>query len=178
MEDNQYCRLDSRRLGGSFLSEKRYGGNVYEKILVPLDGSELAESVLSQVVPLAKCMDSEIVLLRIVSLPASVYAAAADPRLAIDIRDDVREDAKDYLNGIAAKLRAEGIKSSVEIAMGVVAETIQDLAANVHADLIAMSTHGRGGLARLMIGSVADQLIRNAHVPILLVRPQSKKQSV
>lgn len=148
---------------------------MYKKILVPLDGSELAESILPQVVPLAKCMDSEIVLLRIVALPASVYAAAADPRLAIDIRDDLREDATDYLNGIAAKLRAEGIKSSVEIGMGVVAETIQDLAVGMHADLIAMSTHGRGGFARMMIGSVADQLVRNAHLPVLLIRPQSKK---
>ena len=148
---------------------------MYKKILVPLDGSELAESILPQVVPLAKCMDAEIVLLRIVSLPVSAYLVATDPRLAIDIREDAEGDAFDYLNGIAAKLRAEGIKSSVEIGTGVVAETIQDFAKNSRVDLIAMSTHGRGGLARLMIGSVADHLVRNSHLPVLLIRPQSKK---
>lgn len=145
---------------------------MYKKILVPLDGSELAESVLMHAVPLAKLTDAEIVLFRVVSLPVSAYMAVAEPGLAVDLREDVDAEAKEYLNGIAAKLRAEGIKTSVYIGTGVVAESIHGYAKNIQADLIAMSTHGRGGLARLMIGSVADQLVRDSHLPVLLIRPR------
>jgi len=145
---------------------------MYKKILVPLDGSELAESVLMHAVPLAKLSDGEIMLFRVVSLPVSAYMVGTEPRLAVDLRDEADAEAMEYLNGIAAKLRAEGIKASVDIGAGVVAETIKDHAKNTRADLIAMSTHGRGGLARLMIGSVADQLVRDAHLPVLLIRPK------
>ncbi len=148
---------------------------MYKKILVPLDGSELAESVLMQVVPLAKCTDAEIALLRVVSLPVSAYMVVTEPRFAEEIGADAEAEALDYLNGIAAKLRAEGLKASAQIGTGVVSETIQDYAQNVRADLIAMSTHGRSGLARWMIGSVADQVVRNSHLPVLLVRPEFKK---
>jgi nucleotide-binding universal stress UspA family protein len=145
---------------------------MYKKILVPLDGSELAEIVLRHAVPLAKLIDAEIILFRVVTLPVSAYMVVTEPRLAVGLREDVEAEAKEYLDGIAAKLRAEGIKASTEIGTGVVAETVQDFAKNIHADLIAMSTHGRGGLARMMIGSVADQLVRDSHLPVLLIRPQ------
>ena len=145
---------------------------MYKKILVPLDGSELAESVLMHAVPLAKLADAEIVLFRVVTLPVSTYMAVTEPQLAVDLREDVEAEAIEYLNGITAKLRAEGIKASAEIGSGVIAGTIQDYAKNIHADLIAMSTHGRGGLARLVIGSVADQLVRDSHLPVLLIRPK------
>ena len=148
---------------------------MFKKILVPLDGSELAESALTYVVPLAQCADAEVVLLRIVSLPVSAYMVVTEPRLAVDAREDAEVEAFDYLNGIAAKLRAQQVRVKVDIGTGVIAEAIQDYAQNCHADLIAMSTHGRGGLARLMIGSVADQVVRNSHLPVLLIRPASQK---
>ena len=145
---------------------------MYKKILVPLDGSELSESVLLHAVALAKLADAEIVLFRVVTVPVNSFMVVTEPQLAVDLREDADAEAIEYLNGITAKLHAEGINASAEIGSGVIAGTIQDCAKNVHADLIAMSTHGRGGLARLMIGSVADQLVRDSHLPVLLIRPQ------
>lgn len=148
---------------------------MYKKILVPLDGSALAESVLSQVVPLAQCAKSEIVLLRVVTVPASAYMVVNEPHLTMDLREDAEDQAREYLNNVAAKLRMQGIPVSTELGVGVVADTIQECATDIHADLIAMSTHGRGGLARLMIGSVADHLVRHSHLPILLIHPENVK---
>lgn len=149
---------------------------MYRKILVPLDGSDLAESVLSHVRPLAKCMGSEIVLLRVVSVPVGAYMMVTEPRLIEDATQGIEDEAADYLKGVAATLRAEGIKASVQVGTGVIGDTILDYCLSLQADLIAMSTHGRGGLARLVIGSIADQLVRHAKVPILLVRPSMCKK--
>ncbi len=148
---------------------------MYKKILVPLDGSELAESALAHVRPLAKCMGSEIALLRVVSVPVGAYMLVTEPRLIEDATQGVEDEVADYLKSVAATLRADGLKVSVQVGTGVIGDTIQDFATRVHADLIAMSTHGRGGLARLVIGSVADQLVRHSKVPILLVRPSMDK---
>lgn len=148
---------------------------MYKKILVPLDGSDLAESALAHVRPLAKCMGSEVVLLRVVSVPVGAYMMVTEPRLIEEATQGVEDEASDYLKGVAATLRADGIKVSLQVGTGVIGDTIQDYAISLHADLIAMSTHGRGGLARLVIGSVADQLIRHSKVPILLVRPTMNK---
>lgn len=145
---------------------------MYKKILVPLDGSSLAESVLSQVLPLAQCADAEIVLLRVLALPISAYMAVAEPRIAMGAREDAEAQAKEYLARVAAPLRDEGYRVSVEIGTGVIADAIQEKAKQIQADLIAMSTHGRGGLARLMIGSVADQVVRNSRLPVLLIHPK------
>ena len=149
---------------------------MFKKILVPLDGSSLAESVLRHVVPLAQCADAEVVLLRVVTIPVTAYMAATESVLAVNAREDAEAEAFDYLNGIAAKLRAQQVRAKAELGTGVIAETIQDYAKNARVDLIAMSTHGRSGFARMMIGSVADEVVRHSTVPILLVRPDSKKR--
>ncbi len=144
---------------------------MYKKILVPLDGSDLGESALAHVRPLARCMGSEIVLLRVVSVPVGAYMLVTEPRIIEDATQGVEDEAREYLKNVAAALRADGVKVSIEIGTGAIGDTIQQVAASVHADLIAMCTHGRGGLARLVIGSVADQLVQHSQVPILLVRP-------
>ena len=147
---------------------------MYKKILVPLDGSPLAESVLEHVRSIAKCTGAEVVLLRVVTLPVSAYMLATDPHFVVNTSDDMQARALEYLNDVAAGLRKEGIPVAIKICSGVVSDTIQELAALMQVDLIAMSTHGRGGLARWVIGSVADQLVRNAKTPILLIRPSPK----
>jgi nucleotide-binding universal stress UspA family protein len=76
-----------------------------------------------------------------------------------------------YLDRVAAELRAVGVKVTTETCAGPVAETILEYAEGIHADLIAMSTHGRSGLARWFIGSVADKVVRAARLPVLLARP-------
>lgn len=144
---------------------------MYKKILVPLDGSELAEQALPQVSQLAGCTGAEVVLLRVPSEPVYDYLVP-DPDIAVEMRSDIETAAQVYLDEIAAELRAMDLKVSTLVVWGApVQDTILEVARQLHADLIVMSTHGRSGLARLVIGSVADDVVRRAPVPVLLVRP-------
>jgi nucleotide-binding universal stress UspA family protein len=145
---------------------------MYAKIIVPLDGSSLAEGVLDHVKALAACMSSEVVLLTVLGYPHYDYLIT-DPEMAASLRDSLQADGCAYLERIAADLRAGGLKVSLEVVSpaGPVADAIIDFAKEKHADLIAMSTHGRTGPARWFLGSVADRVVRGAGMPVLMVRP-------
>jgi nucleotide-binding universal stress UspA family protein len=144
---------------------------MYKKILVPLDGSELAEQVLPHVSQLAGCTGAEVVLLRVPSEPVYDYLVP-DPEIAVEMRHDIETAAQVYLDEIAAEFRSMNLAVSTLVVWGApVQDTIIEVARQIQADLIAMSTHGRSGVARLVIGSVADDVVRHAPVPVLLVRP-------
>ncbi len=143
---------------------------MYSRILVPLDGSPVAEAVLTQAVMLAKCGGSEIVLLSVVNHPNVDYYIP-DPSMAVTAFMEQQRATKDYLSHVAADLTAQGIRVRIELCEGAVAEAILDYAATTQADLIAMSTHGRSGIGRFLLGSVAEKVIRSAKVPVLLIRP-------
>ncbi len=147
---------------------------MFKKILVPLDGSELAESVLPKVKALAQCTGAEIALLRVAVAPVNA-SISMEPLVALDIDRDAEAEAMAYLGGVETQLRAEGFRASKWMGRGAIAETILEFARNADADMIAMCTHGRGGLARLVIGSIADEVVRHAAVPVLLVRPAGRK---
>ncbi|GIL14981.1 MAG: universal stress protein [Chloroflexota bacterium] len=144
---------------------------MYKKILVPLDGSELAEQALPQVSQLAGCMGAQVVLLRVPG--ESVYSyLVPDPDIAVEMRHDIETAAQVYLDEIASEFRVMNLAVSTLVVWGApVPDTIIQVARQIEADLIVMSTHGRGGVARLVIGSVADDVVRHAPVPVLLVRP-------
>ncbi|MBI1800618.1 MAG: universal stress protein [Chloroflexi bacterium] len=146
---------------------------MFKKIMVPLDGSELAEAVLPYVRALAATEGAEVILLRVL-----VYAihdfAGVDPTFSATIaeaNEAVRQGTEKYLRELTARLSAQGLNVSALTADGLVAEAILDCADKTGADLIAMSTHGRSGLARWLIGSVADRVVRGSKVPVLLIRP-------
>ena len=143
---------------------------MYSKILVPLDGSKLSEAVLPHVRALAASSESDIVLLRVPDYP--LYdQSLTDADLVSMIQRQADGEARDYLDAIARDLQGNGRKVSCALGSGAVAETILDWAERVHADLIAMSTHGRSGVARWLIGSVTDKVVQGATVPVLVVRP-------
>lgn len=152
---------------------------MYKKILVPLDGSEFAEVVLPHVEDIARRMEAEVVLMRVVHYVADYLAAAnvmtaTNPMVLESIKegdDAIRQEAGKYLVGIASLLRDKGLKVKTDVLFGPVAESILDAADEEKADLIAMSTHGRSGVARWLVGSVADRIVHGAKVPVLLVRP-------
>lgn len=145
---------------------------MYNRILVPLDGSELAEQVLPGVIELAKCTGAEIVLLRVPDYPVYEYIMPV-PDLNTTIQEQARDQAHQYLDRISSELRATGLRVLTQVAYeGAVYATILETARELRADLIAMSTHGRSGLARLVMGSVADDVVRHSELPVLLVRPQ------
>jgi nucleotide-binding universal stress UspA family protein len=152
--------------------------SMYRRILVALDGSELAERVLPYVEPLAERFDATVVLLQ-ATLPPTVYAvdalAAGMPVVGpvVDVTSAAaaeRRTAAEYLGAIAERLGARGLAVETDQPEGPAAELLVERARVLTADLIAMTTHGRGGLGRLVFGSVADEVLRHAPCPVLLVR--------
>lgn len=145
---------------------------MYSKILVPLDGSPLAEQVLPHVVALATCHMSEVVLMQVVSYPTSGLPLS-DAAMEAGVRDCVECEDLDYLRGVAEKyFKGSKLRVTEEIVTGTgpVVDSILDDASKIGAELIAMSTHGRTGPARWIIGSVAERVVRASTVPVLLVR--------
>ncbi len=148
---------------------------MYKKILVPLDGSETSEAVLPHVAALAKCTGAKVVLLRVTTQPMyeTVFGDTVVTHTA-PLPPDAgeRSHAEGYLQRVAFDNFEDSNDVSIEVCGGPIAETILDYAAGIDADVIAMSTHGRSGLARMVIGSVADEVVRRSHLPVLLVRPE------
>jgi len=145
---------------------------MYNRILVPLDGSELAEQILPQVTSLASSTGAEVVLLRVPDLPVNDYLMTA-PGWSARLREQADDETREYLMSLGKKLRAQGLRVQTQIVYeGTVYSAILNTAREFDVDLIAMSTHGRSGLARLVMGSVADDVVRHAELPVLLVRPQ------
>lgn len=152
---------------------------MYKKILVPLDGSELAEQVLPQVTEMALCAGAEVVLVRVPVYNyeglgmASTMPGAMPPQL-IQAAPETRKQVEAYLARVRKELEERELAVSTIIQDGLPADVILACAEKEKVDLIAMSTHGRTGLGRMVFGSVADQVLRGAKVPVLLVRPESK----
>lgn len=140
-------------------------------ILVPLDGSPEAEAVLEPVGMLADVLDVSLFLLRIV--PFSQFGAYAEGFAYADAATTERELslAQTYLDGVAARLRTEGRPVDVRAAYGSAFLDVATIAREVGAQVVAMATHGRGGVTRALLGSVATSTMRRADVPLLLIRP-------
>ncbi|MEW6083912.1 MAG: universal stress protein [Chloroflexota bacterium] len=143
---------------------------MYKKILVPLDGSELAEAVLPHAEALAKSENAELVILRVPNIPAGEYIAL-DPVVASTIRKDIREEASKYVNEKVDMLKKDHIKATGLTKEGSVPDTILEVAEETQADMIAMSTHGRTGVKRWLMGSVADKIVHHTHIPVMLIHP-------
>lgn len=149
---------------------------MYKQILVPLDGSELAEGAVPHAEELAKALGARVTLLSVIE-PVAVYSqpGVVGPVVSVsmDMQDEVR-NVTEYLDKIADKLRHGGIDVVRVVREGDAASQICDYAHENRADLIVMSTHGRSGIQRLVYGSVAEHVLHNATVPVLLVRVHTK----
>ncbi|MGD9100842.1 MAG: universal stress protein [Anaerolineae bacterium] len=140
------------------------------RILAPLDGSTMAEQVLPPLTLVAQAFDAEVILFQVSRVQVSELLAG-DWYLPIrDALETARQEAQAYLDRVADGLRAQGVKAGTAMRVGQVADSIIDYARINRVDLIAMCTHGRTGLARWALGSVADRVLRASHVPIFLVR--------
>jgi nucleotide-binding universal stress UspA family protein len=154
---------------------------MYKKILVPMDGSELAESVLPHVESVAKgCEGASVVFIRAVepvNLPAAV-AAGGSPIVAggeiagfeQTVYESSMKEAKDYLGNLLLAGSLQGIHADVRVVEGRPAETIARYAEENAFDLIILSTHGRSGLSRLVWGSTADKLLQLTCLPLMMIR--------
>lgn len=142
------------------------------RVLVPLDGSEAGEAALGPVEELADTVPVELHLVQAVETEAYAlrYGAAPGVFPILDPEADERE-ARDYLEGVAARLRERGRDVRVHTAFDFAAQVIDLVARQQDVDLVAMATHGRGGMARAVLGSVATQTLQAATAPVLVVRP-------
>jgi nucleotide-binding universal stress UspA family protein len=138
--------------------------------LVPLDGSDLAEAALSSAALLATQVGAKLHLLRVVEPPS--YPLYGDGYVYVPIDEEAeRADAELYLQEQVKRLAGQGVTAEAEVAYGQPDVAIAKVATEHRADLVVMATHGRGGLARLVLGSVAMGTLRRAHIPLLLTRP-------
>lgn len=142
------------------------------RVLVPLDGSELAEAALRTAELLAETSAAELVLLRVVEPP--IYPLYGDGYAYIPID----EEAELALAEQVERLRAGGTGATARTVVGQPAMAVATVAREVEADVIAMATHGRGGLARLVMGSVATGALQRATVPLLLTRPAALERPI
>jgi len=144
-------------------------------VFVPLDGSGLAEQILPHVRGLARKLRLEVQLIRIFSPPGDAYLVSEGvyvPPLA-DRYGEIQKEAEVYLQGKYEELRAEGLEQVMTTTIeGDPAGEIVDLARRTTNNLVAMSTHGRSGIGRWIMGSVAEKVIQHCKDPVLMIRPE------
>ncbi len=142
---------------------------MYKKILVPLDGSELAKKALDEAEKLANCFGAEIVLFEVVPFMPIYGSPELVTPLIVDEKQ--KEAVEKYLVNLSDELKKKGLKATAVVKTGQqVAVEIIDFAKECGANLIVMCTHGRSGISRWVLGSVALKVLTRAETPILLIR--------
>lgn len=159
---------------------------MYQQIVVALDGSAEAERILPHVEALATAFASKVELVWATESPEMIVAETLpiappeEPILPVDplpLVQQEHQDAAAYLGGIAEQMRARGISVSYEDPEGAPSDVILETASRLGADLIALTTHGRGAIGRLVLGSVAAEVVRRASCPVLMVRREGGQES-
>lgn len=152
---------------------------MYGKILVPVDGSDTSVNGLNEAIKIAKAQGSGIRLVHIVN--EFIFDYSYSPATyAVNVVDSLRERGKTILADSAALVRKQGLEPEtvlLESIGGPAADLIVAQAKDYHAELIVMGTHGRRGFRRLALGSDAEQVVRLATVPVLLVRGEAPKKA-
>ena len=148
---------------------------MYGKILVPIDGSDTSTGGLNEAIQLANVHGSQLCLMHIVNELVLDYSFAPGP-FGEDFFEAMRRGGKEILDAAERVVLAQGIRPTCvlkESIGGVAADLILEQAKEWHADLIVMGTHGRRGIFRLALGSDAEQVVRAATVPVMLIRGQA-----
>lgn len=152
---------------------------MYSKILVPLDGSERAEKILSHVEELAQLSAGEVLLLRVIECPpvvSGIVAAPFDEEQCRSKFQQWKDEAVSYLATWQKKLLEKGIEARTLLGEGPIVGAILSAAEREGADLIALTSHGRSGLSQVFYGSVAAGVLHRADRPLLLIRSQGHAQ--
>ncbi len=151
---------------------------MYDRIVVPVDGSKLSECALDHALTIASgCQAKQLVLLMIVekyeSGPAGyTWGGVASEGRVAQTTQGVRARAIGYVTSLAKKLESQGLPVAGTVVQGAPAEAILEYAKNIQADLIIMSTHGRSGPSRWAMGSTTDRVLRFSPIPVLIVTPK------
>ena len=154
---------------------------MYKKIMVPLDGSELAECVLPHVEAFIKGFSScEVVFVRVVE-PLTLSFRDHSVLMARELEETEsarKSSAEDYLEDVVARLKHEGAELHSEVIVGKIEDSLADYAEEKGVDLILIATHGRSGVTRWVMGSVADKILRSSNVPVFMVRAPGTKGGI
>ena len=153
---------------------------MFKRILVPLDGSRLSLRALPYATEIVRCFNSEIILLRVVPLsPMPPIGTYTLPEVIEKAEKETAEknnrnlaSARKYLQRNLKRIVPKGIKGSQHAIAGTPAKSIIELSQRKNVDLIVMTTHGRQGINRALLGSVSDEVVRESRLPVLTIRPQ------
>jgi len=147
---------------------------MYKTILVPLDGSELAECVLPYVESMIKEKQVEkVILVRVIETFLSTvghYGEGISKEAVDRLYGELTTTAEEYLKKIKDRISTDGVEVQGEIIRGAAAESVADFAKENNVDLIAVATHGHSGISRWAVGSTADKILRSSCVPVLMVK--------
>jgi len=148
---------------------------VFHSLLVPLDGSEQSDAACTLALQVAAGSKADVTFVNVVESEKIVASTLphhkiADPTIAIE---QLRASGKELLRKAQEKAQSAGMKARSELAEGDCVDTIVELAKSSGADLIVMGSHGRGGLERLLLGSVAEGVLRKSPVPVMIVRAKA-----
>jgi nucleotide-binding universal stress UspA family protein len=151
---------------------RRKGGkDMATRILVPLDGSPLAEQALPCAMALARGMGAELVLLRAIWILPDILQILDESTMELNaLVNHLEAEANGYLGTLVGQLKEVGLSARSAVRRGPAAETILDYSGQVNVDQIVMATHGYSGIKRWMHGSVAERVLQSARTPLLLVR--------
>ena len=161
---------------------------MFKRLLVPLDGSRFGSRALAYASEVAHHFGAEVVLIQVVKPATPVatttgmtpgIASPSTAELAVQaaLEEDKRNSAhaKRYLSRKVRGLKSRDIKASYQVIVGDPAQSIMEYSKKEHVDLVVMTTHGKSGLKRAVMGSVADAVIRESGKPVLVIRPRTKK---
>jgi nucleotide-binding universal stress UspA family protein len=145
--------------------------SIVEKILVPLDGSELSQSALPLAETMAELLDASIVLFHAITPPVITFPGTEAITMNQPVWDGLRDDARKFLRSVGDQVSARGHRAEEIVSIAPIVDGILCTAENQSAGLIVMSTHGRSGVGRWIMGSVTDGVVRRSSLPVLAVRP-------
>jgi len=155
---------------------------MFKRILVCLDGSKLAEQIMPYATEEAIRFEAKLVLLQVVQEPVAFSPAIPgeaplpiETSVIVERTEEALNKAKEYLEKLAVPLRKKGLEVKTVAIPGRADEAILDYANTNSMNLVAIATHGRGGLRRAVFGSVADRVLRGSGLPVLVIKPQEEK---
>ena len=145
---------------------------MYKKIMVPLDGSQIAECVIPHIEAIARKSSSKVELVTVIEpleIPTRGQIAISDDEIK-KIDSEGKKEANKYLGQVSDRLTKSGIKTDTVVLSGKAADRLTRYAVNNDIDLIIMATHGRSGISKLFWGSVAEKILRATEIPVLLIK--------
>ena len=150
---------------------------VYKSILTPLDGSKRAERILIHVEKLAHCFEAKVIFLQVVNYPDRLGHDETEILLYRQNMEKKLKQTKNYLTGLKGEFREKGIAAETRVVSGSIVREIIDCAEREGVDLMAMTSHGRGGLTRAFYGSVAAGVLNRIDRPLLIVRSRGDNKA-